>query len=226
MNKAVPDQRGVKSAQRTGAGWPRTARMPRDARRLQLLDVASEVFAEKGYHSAAMDDIAEAAGVSKPVLYQHFPSKLDLYQALVDRACESLVEMVGSAIDGADDNLDRVEAAIAAFYHFVAESGRSFRFVFESDLTGDAGVQMRIWQVHQDLAGRIGAIIALDTRLPEEQANLLGISLVGMAQVGARYWISDARDSISVEEASRLVSNLAWRGIRSFPRINPDQQVK
>lgn len=226
MNKADSVPPESTSSRRGGAGWPRTARMPREERRLQLLDVASDVFAEKGYHSAAMDDIAEAAGVSKPVLYQHFPSKLDLYQALVDRACQSLTDMVEEAIDGAEENLARVDAAIAAFYHFVADSGRSFRFVFESDLTGDADVQMRIWKVHQDLANRIGAIIALDTRLPEEQAKLLGISLVGMAQVGARYWISDARKSITVDEASALVSNLAWRGIRSFPLINPDRTAK
>lgn len=201
----------------------RTPRMPRDQRRLQLLDVASQVFAEKGFHSAAMDDIALAAGVSKPVLYQHFPSKLDLYLALVDRACDHLVSLVAEAVEGTDDNAERVTAAVASFYEFVSHSGRSFRFVFESDLTGDAEVQRRLWQVHQDLAGRIGGIIAVDTQLPEEQARLLGMSLVGLAQVSARFWISEAREAIDVEQAAELVSTLAWSGIRSFPRVGDNQ---
>jgi len=64
--------------------------LPKDQRRAQLLDAASEVFTTRGYHAAAMDDIADAAGVSKPVLYQHFESKLDLYLALLDPAANGL----------------------------------------------------------------------------------------------------------------------------------------
>ena len=66
--------------------------MPRSARRAQLLESALDVFVANGYHAAAMDDIAERAGVSKPVLYQHFPSKLDLYLALLDAACDEVVD--------------------------------------------------------------------------------------------------------------------------------------
>lgn len=193
--------------------------MPRDQRRLQLLDVAGRVFAEHGYHNAAMDDIAEAAGVSKPVLYQHFPSKLDLYLALVDRACEEIVDIVRTAIAESTSNSDRVEAALASFYEFVAQSGRSFRFVFESDLTGDAQVQARIWQVHQDLAEAIGHTIVQDTGEDPGRARLLGISLVGLAQVGARYWVSSLRENMTAAEASQLIATLAWRGMRSFPRV-------
>ena len=72
--------------------------MPKDQRRAQLLDAANAVFTSRGYHAAAMDDIAEVAGVSKPVLYQHFGSKLDLYLALLDRSCERLVEVVAEAL--------------------------------------------------------------------------------------------------------------------------------
>jgi len=64
--------------------------MPREARRAQLLDAARTVFVAQGYHAAAMDDIADRAGVSKPVLYQHFPGKLDLYLALLDAGIDDL----------------------------------------------------------------------------------------------------------------------------------------
>jgi AcrR family transcriptional regulator len=73
-------------------------RLPRRARRAQLLSAALEVFVAQGYHAAAMDDIAERAGVSKPVLYQHFPGKLDLYVALLDQSCDQIISAAGRAL--------------------------------------------------------------------------------------------------------------------------------
>jgi len=199
----------------------RPTRMPRQERRVSLLDAAREVFTTKGYHASAMDDIAEAAGVSKPVLYQHFESKLDLYLALLDQSCESLVLIVQQAIDSTEHNADRVVAAMGAFYEFVSSTSGEFRFVFESDLTGDAAVQQRLWQVNEEIADLIAAVIGQDTALPPEQSKLLAISLVGNAQVSARYWVSSGM-SIPVEEATSLVSRLAWRGIRGFPLTGYD----
>src|SRR3954447_19497686 len=77
---------------------PRGTRLPRMARRRQLLAAAQEVFVAQGYHAAAMDEIAERAGVSKPVLYQHFPGKLELYLALLDEHAEGLVTTVRTAL--------------------------------------------------------------------------------------------------------------------------------
>jgi len=195
----------------------RAVRMPRDQRRVQLLDAANEVFTSKGYHAAAMDDIAEAAGVSKPVLYQHFPSKLDLYLALLDSSCDLLVEVVENAIATTDVNADRVVAAMGAFYEFVSSASGEFRFVFESDLTGDNAVQKRLWRVNNDIADAIAEVIAEDTALPAEKSKLLAISLVGLAQVSARYWVSADSAQIPLAEAQHLVASLAWRGISGFP---------
>ena len=200
----------------------RPTRLPRDQRRIQLLDAASDVFASKGYHAAAMDDIADAAGVSKPVLYQHFPSKLDLYLALLDQSCDRLVEVLGDALSSTDDNSDRVVATVAAFYEFVSSS-RDFRFVFESDLTGDAAVQRRLAQVNAAISNAIAEVIAEDTSLPAPQAKLLAVSLVGIAQVSARYWISGGTSAVTLDEAKHLVSNLAWRGISGFPLTEHDK---
>jgi AcrR family transcriptional regulator len=201
----------------------RGARLPREERRAQLLDAAKEVFATRGYHAAAMDEIAAAAGISKPVLYQHFDSKLDLYLALLDRACDSLLGVVQVALGSTDHNADRTVAVIGAFYDFVSSAGGEFRFVFESDLTGVGRVQDRLWQVNNDVADSIAAVIAEDTAMPADQARLLAISLVGLAQVGARYWVSDRRDSIGLEQAKQLVSTLAWRGISGFP-LHPTRE--
>jgi AcrR family transcriptional regulator len=199
--------------------------MPRDQRRAQLLDAANDVFTTKGYHAAAMDDIADLAGVSKPVLYQHFSSKLDLYLDLLDMSCDRLVEVVEEALASTEKNSDRVVATMGAFYEFVSSSSGEFRFVFESDLTGDGEVQKRLWRVNNEIADAIAEVISEDTALPPEQAKLLGISLVGIAQVSARYWVSAGPDKVSLETAKSLVSSLSWRGIRGFPRAEHDQPV-
>src|SRR5438046_8081581 len=108
----------------------RPVRLPRSARRKQLLAAAQEVFVAQGYHAAAMDDIAERAGVSKPVLYQHFPGKLDLYLALLDAACDDVIDNCRRALAATHDNKTRVAAAMAAFYAYVAADGGAFRLVF------------------------------------------------------------------------------------------------
>src|SRR5437870_12378928 len=91
----------------------RPVRLPRSARRKQLLAAAQEVFVAQGYHAAAMDDIAERAGVSKPVLYQHFPGKLDLYLALLDTHSAALVRAVREAMAATTDNAERVHNAVS-----------------------------------------------------------------------------------------------------------------
>ncbi len=210
------------SAARTAATAdpPRVTRMPRDRRRAQLLEAANDVFTTKGYHASAMDDIADAAGVSKPVLYQHFTSKLELYLALLDLSCSRLVDVVRAALDSTDDNADRVVASMGAFYDFVSSASGEFRFVFESDLTGDRAVQKRLWRVNDEIADAIAAVIADDTGLPPARAKLLAISLVGTAQVSARYWVSEGSPRLGLDEAKRLVSTLAWRGISGFPKTD------
>ena len=102
----------------------RNVRLSRSDRRAQLLVAARDVFAAQGYHAAAMDDIAERAGVSKPVLYQHFPGKLELYRALLTTSADDLVERVRDAIGATSDNRERVAAAVSAYFDFVAATGR------------------------------------------------------------------------------------------------------
>ena len=106
---------------------PRGSRMPRRQRRAQLLDAALEVFVAQGYHAAAMDDIAERAGVSKPVLYQHFPGKLELYLALLDTSCDQIIENCRVALASTQDNKLRVGATIDAFFEYVANDSGAFR---------------------------------------------------------------------------------------------------
>jgi AcrR family transcriptional regulator len=190
--------------------------MPRDARRAQLLESALDVFVAQGYHAAAMDDIAERAGVSKPVLYQHFPGKLELYLALLDNACDQVVDGVREALASTDNNKERVAATTEAFYAYVANAGGAFRLVFESDLTSEPAVRERVDRVTTSCAEAIAEVIADDTGFPPDVSELLAVALVGMSQVSARYWLG-AEGNLKQQDATDLISGLAWRGIRGFP---------
>lgn len=193
------------------------SRMPRDERRAQLLAAALEVFTSAGYHAAAMDEIADRAGVSKPVLYQHFPSKLELYLAVLDTHIDSLVFAIQRAIQSTPDNSIRVQATIAAYFDFIEADGEAFRLLFESDMNVEPAVRERLNRMTYDCAAAVSAVISLDTGLPQEAAMLLGVGLIGSAQVTARHWLE--RDSkLTREQAQNLVTNIIWRGISGFPR--------
>ncbi|GHH57089.1 TetR/AcrR family transcriptional regulator [Lentzea cavernae] len=200
----------TETAQSAPAG--RGVRLPRTARRAQLLAAAQDVFVANGYHAAAMDEIAERAGVSKPVLYQHFPGKLELYMALLESHVDELVGRVRTAIGSTTDNKLRVRAAVAAFYDFVDGEGQAFRMVFESDLRSEPSVQAAVERATTDSVDAITETITADAGLDEERARLLAVGLVGLSQVTARSWLADNR-RVPKEDAVALISNLAWRGI-------------
>ncbi|MGV9303517.1 MULTISPECIES: TetR/AcrR family transcriptional regulator [unclassified Nonomuraea] len=196
---------------------PRGTRLPRLARRRQLLNAAQEVFVENGYHAAAMDEIADRAGVSKPVLYQHFPGKLELYLALLDLHVDDMVNRVREALASTNENKLRVQATFRAFFDFVSSQGEAFRLVFESDLRNVAPVRQRVERSLRECAEMVSQVIQEDTGCSSEEAHLLGVGLVGMAEVSARYWITQ-HGSIPKDAAEQLMARLAWRGISGFPR--------
>src|SRR5580700_10638661 len=154
-------------------------RLPRSARRKQLLAAAQEVFVSQGYHAAAMDDIAERAGVSKPVLYQHFPGKLDLYLALLDQSVDELVATVRDALESTTDNKQRVAATFTAYFEYVAGEGQAFRLVFESDLSNEAAVRERLERGQRECAAMISPMVRQDAGLTDDEANLVSVGMVG-----------------------------------------------
>jgi hypothetical protein len=129
----------------------------------------------------------------------------EVTQAIVDRFVQ--------------DNKLRVEATMAVFYDYVASDTGAFKLVFESDLTNEPAVRARVDRVTVECAKLIAHVIADDTGLPAEQSQLLAVSLVGMGQVSARFWLTEG-GTIDRAEAASLVSGLAWRGIRGYPRTD------
>src|SRR4029453_199391 len=125
----------------------RPVRLPRSARRKQLLAAAQQVFVAQGYHAAAMDEIAERAVGSKPVLYQIFPGKLELYLALLDTHCDAMLARMHEAMAATTDNKQRIANAMQAYFDFIDHESEAFRLVFESDLRNDNAVRARVVRV-------------------------------------------------------------------------------
>lgn len=186
-------------------------------RRAQLLDAALEVFTSQGFHAAAMDDIAERAGVSKPVLYQHFPSKLDLYLALLDVGVEELITRIKDALDSTRDNHQRVTAAVDAYFAYVDDSAEGFRLLFETDLFNEPEVSARVQRADDECGALLREVIAEDTGLGNEEATMLAFGLMGLAQMSARRWLRGDQ-SIDRQKAAEMISRMGWRGISGFPR--------
>jgi len=195
----------------------KSARLPRDERRAQLLVAALEVFTAAGYHSAAMDEIADRANVSKPVLYQHFPSKLDLYLAVLDMQIDSLVFAIQKAIASNRENSSRVAATVEAYFGFIDSEGEAFRLLFESDMNLEPQVRERLNRMTYDCAAAVSAVISIDTGLGKEESMMLAVGIIGTVQTTARHWL-DRDGKIDRQRATELVMNLIWRGISGFPK--------
>ena len=200
---------------RAGA-TPRGVRMPRDERRAQLLAAATDVFVNNGYHATVMDDIAEHAGVSKPVLYQHFPGKLELYLALLERHTDELVRRVREAIEETHDNRQRVLNAVRAYFDFVDGDGGAFRLVFESDLRNQPAVQAVVERAYTACVATIAQAVVADAGLDTDRAWLVAVGVVGVSEHSARYWLSHQRE-VPKDEAVALTASLAWKGLAGFP---------
>lgn len=190
-------------------------RLPRSARRRQLLDAASEIFVERGYHSAGMDEIAVHAGVSKPVLYQHFPSKLDLYIAVVDSHAEKLVSDVNLALAATTNNRQRVQAAVQAFFDFIDDDNSGYRLIFASDAM-DPAVIRRVEGASDACVDAVYGLVMQDSGLDPYRSRMLAAGLVGASQVNARYWV-EANRPIDKSSAVETTVALLWGGLAGVP---------
>src|SRR3712207_5005703 len=195
----------------------RTSRLPRGARRLQLLRAAQDVFVAQGFHAAAMDDIADRAGVSKPVLYQHFPGKRELYLALLEQQVDELTDRVRQAMAGTDDNRARVNGAVGAYFAFVDADGEAFLLVFDSDLRNDAEVREVVDRGTRWCTVPLAEAIPAHPGADPERALLLPLALTALFESSAGWRIAHG-GTLSRDEALSFMPTLAWRGISRFPR--------
>ncbi|WP_035718496.1 TetR/AcrR family transcriptional regulator [Gordonia shandongensis] len=220
MSSPTPSTPAPSSGSRTAASRTAT-RLPRSARRRQLLDAASEIFVERGYHSAGMDEIAIHAGVSKPVLYQHFPSKLDLYIAVLDSHSEKLVAAVNAALLTTSDNRQRVQAAVQAFFDFIDDDNSGYRLIFASDAM-DPAVTRRVEGTSEACVDAVHGLVMQDSGLDPHRSRMLAAGLVGASQVNARYWV-EADRPIDKADAVDTTVTLLWAGLSGVPMQAVDE---
>ena len=195
-------------------------------RRTQIMISGLEVFAEKGFHLASMDDIAERAGVSKPILYQHFSSKQDFYLGVLDERVDYLVQHITESIDAAVGNKNRLEAAVACYFKLVDDADHGFRLIFESDFTMNNEVRARVEDVVSQVSRVVGTEVANQTGKSIGEANILAGGLCGMAQAAAWRWLRLGRP-IAMEEAISQTLELAWNGLSAVNAIaiSPEAEV-
>ena len=192
---------------------PPTPRMRRAQRRSQIISIATRQFAQEGYHATSMDAIAASIGVSKPVLYQHFESKLDLFLTVLDEAIDNLNRMLATLLDSVHDRRERVYSTIKSFFMFAVEDRSAFDVLMRADNENDESRQH--WRDALDsFADTVSRSIRRDTEVTEAEANILGHALVGMAKQAAFEW-SRNRDYDPYESA-RLVGILAFDGLSAI----------
>lgn len=192
------------------------ARLPAAERRDQLLAVALEVFARQGFHAASMNDVADAAGVTKPVLYQHFASKRELYRELLSAVGRRLVEKIQSSTVGVDAPHDKVEQGFRAYFRWVAEDHDVFALVFGSGARRDEEFAEAVREVEEAVAAAIAPMIEAD--IDPEHQRTLAFAVVGLAEAATRRFVASGTD-FDPDRLAQQLADLAWAGLRGVRRI-------
>jgi AcrR family transcriptional regulator len=192
-----------------------TSRLSATARREQLLDVALEVFARSGYHDTSMNDVAEAAGVTKPVLYQHFESKRELFQALLDAVGARMLHAIREGTSGATDGKSRTELGFRSYFRWVSQDHDAFMLLYGGASRRDQEFSRAVRRVTNGMVQAIAPLIAAD--IDDEHRLTLAHALVGLAE-GASRRLVERGEAFDPDEIARQVSDLAWAGLRGVHR--------
>ena len=189
-----------------------TIRLPAAERRAQLVDAALALFAAEGFQSTTMDAVAAEAGVTKPVLYQHFPSKRELFLELLRDVGRRLSENVGAATAAAASPREMVENGFAAYFDFVSEHPDQFRLLFGEGVRIDAEFAVEVMQVERSIAEFIAGLITIED-LDTDERLVLAHGIVGLAEGTGRHWTAAGCPGEASVLASQ-VAYLAWYGLR------------
>ena len=192
-----------------------SGRLPGPERKQQLLTVARSVLAKNGYHETTMSEIASAAGVTKPVLYQHYRSKRDLYRSVLEDIGVRLESTVVAAAVDTSTPRQRAEAGIRAYAEFVEEDRDGFQLLFSG-----ANRQDREWaaltsSVERSLARAIAALIDVPSIDPvRRQAMAYGV--MGLAEAMMRYAKSSEAGHYPTDRLAADITGLLWAGLRGI----------
>ena len=191
-------------------------KLPAAARRAQLIEVGRRAFAEKGFEGISVEQIAERAKVSKPILYQHFGGKEGLYAVVVDREMEYVVRRIVEAISTGSPR-ERVEHASLAFLNYVKDNPSGFAVLSQdSPLTSSRGTMSSLLN---DMAERVGSVFVSSLKeagYDPKAAPIYAHALVGMVTFVGKWWTEEREPA--VEEVAKHMGALAWMGLRHLPK--------
>lgn len=199
------------------ASAPRT-RLPRAEREQQILDIAHARFAERGYGAVTMEDVAAAAGVTKPLLYNYFGNKERLYLACMERAGDAMFATVGASVAEAVSPADALRRGLHAFFAFVDEDRDAWRVLFDETLPAGGEIAERVAE-HRE---RLLALVAQTNidRLPANrradhatQIEAISVALLGAAEALARWWLRTG--AIPAADAAELLIATAEPGLQA-----------
>jgi AcrR family transcriptional regulator len=186
-------------------------------RRAQLIQIGREVFAERGYEATTVEEIAERAKVSKPVVYEHFAGKEGLYAVIVDREVSHLLDSITTALS-ADHPRRALEQAAEAFLEYIEQHEEGFRILVRDAPLGTATGSLPT--VMGDIAANVEGLLAKEFKArgyDRKLAPILARALVGMVALAGQWWLDAGKPSREVV-AAHLV-NLAWNGLKD---LDPD----
>jgi AcrR family transcriptional regulator len=197
---------------------PQTDRTPQAERRDQLLLVARAIFAEKGFQATTMDDIAKEAGFTKPILYQYFESKTELYREIVNQTAQKLMTSLQTAVAEVESPRAKIEVAFRVYFEMVVSETDAFRILFIHSHEGETRGDLRA--VELGWVSFLEPLIAV--RIKPDHRRQLAAGVVGIAEGAATAWLIQQEGkgwpTPTPGVAERLASRsatLAWGGLRS-----------
>lgn len=197
------------------------ARMSAADRREAILEAARAAFAEGGFHETSLDAVAERAGVSKALLYEHFSSKRELYVAMLEMHVHELVERISGAVAGAEPGEPRMRAGLEAFFGFVEERRGAWRIMFRN--SDDPDVSIRLDRLRDEVAAAIVTLMSEEAaakgiRFPNmpQTVEMLAQQIVGAMQSLADWW--DLHREVPRAEVLRVAMDFAWVGQERLSR--------
>ena len=188
-------------------------RLGAEERRRQLLETALHTFGERGFTATSMNDVAEAAGVTKPVLYQHFESKHELYLELLTDTANRLKAVIQAAVEAEAEARGQVDAAFGAFFDFFEVEPGNFTVLYGEGVRSDPSFISELRGVEDSLTDFAADMLTIESMSAEDRL-LVACGIAGLLEGAVRRWIQDGR-TIPAATMAAKTADLAWRGLRN-----------
>jgi AcrR family transcriptional regulator len=195
-------------------------RLAREERRNRLLEAARQLFGERGYRDTEVEELARLAGVTKPILYRHFPGgKVEVFMAVIDEHVTRLMRVLWEAMAASHDPMERLYRGIDAYLAFAEEHPQGFRLMRAAGAEVDLPADSRLREVRDSIAKGLSNTIADVMRgagLGAEGAPIYAHALLGAAESVVAWWL-EAKKPDRAMVTDHLLA-FAWRGFDGLPR--------